>query len=293
MRKVQVLGRFILPALCLLAFSPLSRADEFVYANNAGSTGNDSIWQIDLTLGGKVTAEYDIKGIGNGRGVIDVNNVLYITTASSGKVYAFDTTTSTLTTDFTVAGSSGLASITYDGTNFWIGDYSGTNHAYLYSPSGTLLKTISLADCTGFCDGLTYITTGGGELVSNRFDGAGSLNTYDIYSLSGTLITPAFISNTVANGACGSTGIAWDGTNYFLSCVFGKVAEFDGSGNFIKNITLNLNGFNNEGQGALMEGMSANFAITVGGVPEPATIVLTGAGLVCVLLYRRKATAPR
>ena len=272
---VQVSGRIILSALCMLALSPLSRADDFLYANNAGSTGTDAIWQIDMTLGGKVTKEFDIPGIGNGRGVVDVNNILYITTADSGNVYAFDTNTNTLTTQFTVAGASGLASITFDGTNFWIGDYSGSNHAFLYKPDGTLVKTVTLANCTGFCDGLTFIPSGGGELVSNRFDGAGSLNTYDVYDTNGTLVTSAFITNG-GSGGCGSTGIAWDGTDFFASCVFGKISEFDSSGNFIQNITLDLNGFNNGGQGSLIEGMSANFAITVGKVPEPSSLLLFG-----------------
>ena len=49
-----------------------------------------------------------------------------------------------------VAGSTGLSTIAFDGTNFWIGDYSGTNQAYYYTPSGTLLKTITLSGCTQF-----------------------------------------------------------------------------------------------------------------------------------------------
>lgn len=297
-RIVSVVLKVSIVALCALGLSSTSRAgDEFLYANNAGGTGNDAVWQIDVTLGDKVTNEYSIPGIGNGRGVIDVNNILYVTTASSGNVYAFNIATNALSTVFSVAGTSALASITYDGTNFWIGDYSGSNKAFEYSPTGTLLKTIVLSNCTSFCDGLTFVAQNGGELLSNRFDGAFGLSQYDLYDTNGNLIKADFIDATVlgAQGCTNSTGIAWDGTNFFVSCIFGKVAEFDANGNFIGVTTLNTNGFNNGNQGPLIEGMSANFAITIPPTPtptpEPATLSLLGLGMAAVGLLRRKKVA--
>jgi sugar lactone lactonase YvrE len=107
-----------------------------------------------------ITAPHGI----NGRGIVNVGNILYYTDANDNHVYAYNFATHTdLGTAFTVAAASALSTIAYDGTNFWIGDYSGTNHAYLYTPTGTLLKTISLANCTGHCDGLEFFN---GTLIS-------------------------------------------------------------------------------------------------------------------------------
>src|SRR5215469_1654408 len=44
---------------------------------------------------------------------------------------------------------------------------AGTNKAFYYTPTGTLLATIALANCTGFCDGLEFFN---GKLISNRGD---------------------------------------------------------------------------------------------------------------------------
>jgi hypothetical protein len=127
----------------------------------------------------------------------------------------------------------------YDGTNFWIGDYSGTNHAYMYSPTGTLLATISLGMCEGYCDGLEYFN---GMLISNRYDGgfarAGG-NQYDIYDLAENLITADFIDT---NGHGNGTGIAFDGTDFFISDIFNnKISVWDGTtGAWLRDITMQV-----------------------------------------------------
>src|SRR5689334_13977042 len=119
-----------------------------------------SFWSNSAGFGAPILSQWDINtGVliqtitaphgNNGRGIVNVGNVLYYTDANDNNVYAYNYLTHTdLGTAFTVSGASALSTIAYDGTNFWIGDYSGTNHAYLYSPTGTLLRTISLANCT-------------------------------------------------------------------------------------------------------------------------------------------------
>jgi glutamine cyclotransferase len=276
-------------ALSTLTLSCQLHADEFLYANNAG--GHDYVWQLDLTTGA-ISNQFDIGINANGRGVVDVNSTLYITTASSGTVYSYNIATKSLSTAFTVAGASGLSSITFDGTDFWIGDYSGSNRAYLYSPSGSLLKTITLANCAGYCDGLTYLPANGGEIVSNRADGYDRDSIYDIYSTSGTLTKSSLIDTAglSTKGCPHTTGIAWDGADFFVSCLDDPtptLAEYDSSGAFVSIMPLkNPSGFDNGGFGPAMEGLSANFAVTLPtSTPEPGTTALIGVGLAAVSLF--------
>jgi hypothetical protein len=260
---------------------PSFAAPQFLYANNA-TGGVPYIYQIDPATGNVLNTYTNLQGF-NGRGVVDVNNILYYTTSGDGNVYKYDLATKTqLGVAFTVAGATGLASITYDGTDFWIGDYSGTNHAFLYSPTGTLMKTITLGNCTSFCDGLTFFKQGGaGFLISNRVDGCcgGTPVPYDVYDTNGNLVTSALITATTL-----STGIAWDGSNFWTSDIFaGTVSEWSMTGTFIK--TESVTGGS---PGPLIEGMSFNFAQTVG-TPEPGTLVMFGSGaLGLVGLLRRK-----
>ncbi|MGA9566868.1 MAG: PEP-CTERM sorting domain-containing protein [Candidatus Korobacteraceae bacterium] len=250
-----------------------------LYADNA-TAGTPYIYQIDATTGAVMNTYTNLQGI-NGRGVIDVGNILYYTTATSGNVYTYNIMNGNAGTAFNVAGASGLASITYDGADFWIGDYSGSNQAFLYSPTGTLLNTITLANCSGYCDGLTYFKQGGvGYLLSNRFDGGyGGPNAYDVYTTSGTFVSTLFTSTSDA-----STGVAWDGTSFWTSNIFdGTITQWSMTGT-----QLGTNTLSGWSQSPLVEGMSFNFQQTVG-TPEPGTLVMFGSGVLGLagLLRRR------
>jgi hypothetical protein len=251
-----------------------------IWVNNA-TGGAPVIQNYDLTTGALLT-QFTAPNGNNGRGVVQVGDILYYTSANTNGVYAYNTATNTnLGTVFTVPGASGLATMAYDGTNFYIGDYSGTNNVYKYSPTGTLLATIALANCTGFCDGLEYAN---GFLVSNRSD-EGSI--YDKYSLTGTLIKSAFI--TAPGG--GNTGIAFDGTTYYTDLVNsgGMLNEFDSNGNFIKTLTLTGQNY------FLGEDLSVNYQAVLGGVPEPSTwaMMILGFFGLGFMAYRRKNGALR
>ena len=206
-------SNFLFSQVCLLAmFAGLtvSSTAEVIYVNQA-DVGPHHLQARDTTTGA-ILSDFSLPG--NGRGVVKVGNILYVTTANNNNVDKYDATTGVFIANaFSVAGASSLSTMAFDGTNFWIGDYTGgSNKAFLYSPTGTLLKTITLANCTGNCDGLEYFDLGaGGRLISNRGD-APSPAIYDVYDTNGTLLTPALI-----NTGTGSTGIAFNGTNFFVS----------------------------------------------------------------------------
>ena len=202
-----------------------------LYANSAGTNEIDVINPAT----GAVTF-HCLPNKGNGRGIVVVGTTAYYTTADSANVYALNITNcADMGIAFTVAGASALSTIAYDGTNFWIGDYSGTNQAFYYSPTGTLIKSVHLANCSGFCDGLEFFN---GKLISNRGDSV--VGPYDVYDTNGTLLTAAFITTTY-----GATGIAFDGTNFYVSNRGAqKIDVYNGTtGAFIQE--MSVTGFTN------------------------------------------------
>jgi hypothetical protein len=271
------LKKLLLLSCLLVAAGSSALADNFVYGNNA-SFGSPYVFQIDKTTGAVTNTYTNLSG-NNGRGAVVVGSTLYYTDAGDNHVYSYDLATKTpIGTAFTVVGSSALSTIAYDGTNFWIGDYSGTNHAYLYTPTGTLLKTVSLSKCTGFCDGLEYfVMNGTGYLISNEADG--SVDNYDLYDLNGNLVAADYI-NTAAKGLS-TTGIAFDGTDFFTSNIYnGSLDEWTEGGTFVKTITLTGAGNN----GFLIEDLSADYSQVLppppdGTTPEPSTFVLVGSSM--------------
>ncbi len=284
----------LLPVLlgfaCLLGVEAAANATT-LYMNNA--TGGEAYIIAMNPTTGAVTDEFNVPAGGhdNGRGVVVVSNLLYYTVASSPTVYRYDLATHTdLGAAFTVAGATALSTIAFDGTNFWIGDYSGTNHAYLYTPTGSLLSTISLSRCGGFCDGLEYFVQGGqGRLISNDGDELDP-NTYDVYDTSGNLVTAGLIHTTGYAG----TGIAFDGTDFYVDEIDNrKIGVYDTSGTLLN--TLTVTGYNTSIGTPFGEDLSFDYSQVLpppSGVPEPASVALMGIGLGIVgFALRRRRTA--
>jgi hypothetical protein len=270
-------------AMAIMAAAPAHAA--LLWGNNAGF-GPDVINAFDPGTGALVHTYSNISG--NGRGIVVVNDIVYYTVVGDGVIHEMDANTGLALPGSINTGQSSLSTISFDGTNFWLADYSGTNQAYLVSQTGALLKTIHLANATGNTDGLEYFN---GKLIANRGDAE---SIYDIYDLDGNVLT----ANFIASGQS-STGIAFDGTNFYTSNVFGNsYSIWNGlTGAFIKTTV------EQPGSGYLIEDLSFDFAgrvDTCGGVgqpvcngggtpvPEPLTLSLFSVGLIGVAALRRR-----
>ena len=268
-----------------MSMTSAAHAGAVVWGNSAGS----DLSSFDKITGAQLSQYFPAEG--NGRGVVQVGNVLYTTVANSNNVYTKNATTGAPTgVAFSVAGASGLQAIAYDGTNFWVGDYSGTNNAYLYTPTGTLIRTVSLSNSQGFYDGLEFFN---GKLIANNFDGGFSgSNPYSVYdAVTGALLQANFIvTGNAPVGHRNGTGIAYDGTNFYISDIFNNdLTIWDGTtGAYIGFVTL-------QGSHGAIEDLSVDYAARVdtggGGtpVPEPLTLSLFGVGVAGALAMRRKA----
>lgn len=244
-----------------------------LWGNNASYS--DVVEQFDPVTGA-VLNQFSLPaldGSGNGRGVVIVGNTGYYTQANSGKIGKFDATTGAYT-GFIQTSLTSFASITFDGTDFWVGDYAGGNQAYRIDMSGNVVKTINLVNNGGYADGLTYFVQGGqGRLISNRGDAAGG--EYDVYDTNGNLLYSALLNDTSPGNG---TGVAFNGTDFYVSNIYSNsVNIYDASGNFINTLTLG-SPLPSTGTGErLIEGMSFNYQAVLG-VPEPATWAVMGMG---------------
>jgi hypothetical protein len=278
---------------------------------NSASSGNVNLEAFDSTTGllipgqqflvPNLTAQSD-----NGRGVAVLGNDIYYTTASSGNIYKTNAITHSDLGIIVDTGFKGIANIATDGTFLYANDYQAVNGVInKYTTSGVFAGSITLTgpDAAGASsrDGFEVqnnplISGGATTFIANRYDGGfgpthgGIIGAYDVYDSNGVEIISNFITPN-DQGVGGATGIAFDGTNYFVSDIFNnRLLEYSGLGVFMTSI--DLSGNPNPFTGRLLEDLSAvgNTIDNPPPIPEPEiyAMFMAGLGLMGFITRRRK-----
>jgi hypothetical protein len=265
----------------------------------AGQASADTIWgntatfgpvqlaEFDTVTGAKLT-EFTVSATGNGRGIVVVGDILYWTMVGDANIYKTDKNTG-LSLGSILTSNGSMSTIAWDGSYFWTSDYSGSNEAYKIDPvTGLNVDTINLSLAGSNMDGMEFFFDGLGNprLIANRGDAQGP---YDIYDTAGGLITANFITPTFQ-----PTGIAYDGTNFFVSDIFSQsMSVYSGTnGSLIRS--FNYDPFS--GPYSLIEDLSFDYTVTLPPpppVPEPGTMALLGLGALAGIVRRRVRAVKR
>lgn len=270
--KIKLLTSAMFAALAVLSGSASAG---LLWGNSAGSTV--VIEAVDQTTLA-VVHQFSV-GSGNGRGVVTVGGIVYYTKTNDSNIYKLDANTGAALGSI-ATGVSSISTLGWDGSQFWTSDYAGTNKAFRIDTAGTVTKTIHLTNASGNMDGMEFFN---GKLISNRCDACG---VYDIYDLDGNVLTASFITS-----AGGSTGIAYDGTDFLVSNIFANsISKFDGAtGALISTIAIG-GPAPGTGNGRLWEDLSVDYAtrLDTGHVPEPSSLLLAGVAILGLVASQRK-----
>lgn len=299
----------IIAAAVASLFSVTAQAS--VIWGNSASFGNVNLEAFDSTTGllvpgqqflvPNLTAQSD-----NGRGVAVLGNDIYYTTANSGNIYKTNAITHSDLGIIVDTGFRGIANIATDGTFLYANDYQAVNGVInKYTTAGVFSGSITLTgpDAAGASsrDGFEVqnnplIAGGATTFIANRYDGGfgpthgGIIGAYDVYDSNGVEIISSFITPN-DQGVSGATGIAFDGTNYFVSDISNnRLLEYSGLGVFMTSI--DLSGNPNPFTGRLLEDLSAvgNTIDNPPPIPEPEiyAMFMAGLGLMGFITRRRK-----
>lgn len=299
MRQLKHFALILSAVGCLIAGGESANAT--VVWGTSATFGNVNLESFNITggvatlsqqfLAPNLTARAD-----NGRGVALLGNTIYYTTANSGNIYVTNAITHADQGVLVSTGFNGIANIATDGTYIYVNNYNDSSGIInKYDTSGNLVGTVIVGAGINGRDGFEVqnnpnIAGGATTFISNRGD---ANSPYDVYDSAGNLLISAFINPSAAGFGTAQTGIAYDGTNYFVSDLNNnRLLEFSGIGAFIG--VVDLSGIPNPlaaSFGRLLEDLSA-VGNTIGNplpsVPEPTTIALLGLGLAGLGFSRRK-----
>ena len=282
LRNIKICALAILVVGSLIA-SGTPALGAVVWGNNA-SNGNVTLEAFDTTTGLLVPGQQflvpnPVAVADNGRGVAVLGNTIYYTTANSGNIYV--TNDSLAHPDLGIlvnTGFVGIANVATDGVFIYANDYQDSSGIInKYDTSGNLVSTVTVGPGIFGRDGFEVqnnpnLDGGATTFISNRGD---LTSPYDVYKSDGTLLVSAFIDPSLDGFGNGQTGIAYDGTNYYISDILSnRLLEYSGTGTFIAVIDLSANPPPFSGERLLEDLSAVGNTINNGTVPEPSALIV-------------------